>query len=182
MVAKHLKALCHLPIICDEKNVTVIIDAVTEAIESLNSLCVNDCWQLMLCHLVTSKLDDKNRKQWKLATVSKVDHPIYDRLEKFFHERAKAFEALFTSKKCSILTPSKTLTKSDKHSSATKKVIVTGTAEQFKCLECAIGWISYRRVPAIPKQKFGEEKPNSSIKAVVLQLPEARSLCHRMLL
>ncbi len=55
MVAKHLEALCHLPMIRDEKNIAVIIDAATEAIESLNSLGINDCWQLMLCHLVTSK-------------------------------------------------------------------------------------------------------------------------------
>lgn len=84
-----------------------LMDTTLDCLNALNNLDIDvTSWDIIIVHIVTSKLDPDSRKDWELKVTSNVDSdelPTFEQLKEFLTSRYRALEFLGTKSSKNIV-------------------------------------------------------------------------------
>lgn len=102
IINSHLKALFAIPALVKESKDSLrqFINDLQKNIRALENLGQPVCsWDSIILFLMSSKLDDKTRREWELSLSDSKELPSYDDFIKFLSKRSQALEMIeFKSK------------------------------------------------------------------------------------
>lgn len=135
-INNHLQSLTQLPLAKSEAGLQKLLDAASDAIESLDAMGVKDGWSYMVSYLVTEKLDPETRKAWEIETVKEAEYPKYENLEAFLQQRVRVIESMGSSNS-RMSTSSIVLKKPDSSKTySLRKSLDSANVAERRCFDC----------------------------------------------